>query len=67
MTLSLLNSEVHKARRKTTGQMVALKRIIMKNETEGMPITALREIRILKQLKHPSVVTVVTMIVQRQL
>lgn len=45
--------------------MVALKRIIMKNETEGVPITALREIRILKQLDHPSIVSLVTMIVQR--
>ncbi|KAF8306766.1 Pkinase-domain-containing protein [Clavulina sp. PMI_390] len=58
--------EVHKARQKATGQLVALKRIIMKNETEGMPITALREIRILKELKHPSVISLVTMIVQRQ-
>ena len=38
----------------------------MKNETEGVPITALREVRILKELRHPSVVTVVSMIVQRQ-
>jgi serine/threonine-protein kinase BUR1 len=38
----------------------------MKNETEGVPITALREIRILKQLKHPSIVSLVTVVVQRQ-
>lgn len=37
----------------------------MKNETEGVPITALREIKILKKLNHPSIVTCVSMIVQR--
>lgn len=45
---------------------MALKRIIMKNETEGVPITALREIKILKQLNHPNVVSLVTMVVQRK-
>ncbi|KAF8324306.1 kinase-like domain-containing protein [Cantharellus anzutake] len=57
--------EVHKARRKGTGQLVALKRILMKNETEGVPITALREIRILKRLKHRNIVSIVCIIVQR--
>ncbi len=28
----------------------------MDNEKEGFPITALREIKILKQLNHPSIV-----------
>ena len=66
MRRAAFRSEVHKARNKTTGKLVALKRILMKNETEGVPITALREIRILKQLKHPSIVSLVTMVVQRQ-
>jgi cyclin-dependent kinase 12/13 len=35
---------------------VALKKIRMKNEKEGFPITASREIKILRQLNHPSVV-----------
>jgi serine/threonine protein kinase len=59
-------SEVHKARRKGTDQLVALKRILMKDETEGIPITALREIKILKKLNHASIVSVVSMIVQRE-
>ena len=36
----------------------------MHNEKEGMPITALREIRILKRLSHPNVVQLREVIVQ---
>lgn len=39
--------------------IVALKRIIVHNELDGLPITALREIRILKSLDHPNIVPVV--------
>ncbi|XP_064113777.1 cyclin-dependent kinase 9-like isoform X1 [Macrobrachium nipponense] len=49
--------EVFKARDKRTGRVVALKKILMENEKEGFPITALREIRILKLLKHDNVVS----------
>lgn len=45
--------------------MVALKRILMHNEKEGMPVTALREIKILKSLKHPSIIEIVDMFVVR--
>lgn len=38
------------------GQVVALKEILVHNESDGMPITSLREIRILKALDHPNVV-----------
>jgi len=48
--------EVFKARDKGTGRVVALKKILMDNEKEGFPITALREIRILKLLSHENVV-----------
>ncbi|KAF9962659.1 Structural maintenance of chromosomes protein 6 [Modicella reniformis] len=48
--------EVHKARRKGSGELLALKRILMHNENEGIPITALREIKILKRLKHDNIV-----------
>ncbi|KAM0789445.1 hypothetical protein ACM66B_000268 [Microbotryomycetes sp. NB124-2] len=43
------------------GDIVALKQIILHNESDGMPITSLREIRILKALSHPNVVPVVDM------
>ncbi|TPX32416.1 hypothetical protein SmJEL517_g04465 [Synchytrium microbalum] len=41
---------------KITGTIVALKKISMKNEKEGLPVTALREIKILKMMSHPNVI-----------
>jgi len=55
--------EVHKAIHRTKKTMVALKRILMHNEKEGMPVTALREIKILKALKHPAIVELLDMFV----
>ncbi|PKK73648.1 kinase-like protein [Rhizophagus irregularis] len=49
--------EVHKGIHKKTKNVVALKRILMHNEKEGIPITAIREIKILRQLSNPNVVT----------
>lgn len=46
------------------GDIVALKKIVMHNDMDGVPITALREIRILKSLNHPNVVPVVDMAFQ---
>ena len=37
----------------------------MHNEKEGMPVTALREIKILKVLKHPCIVELLDMFVVR--
>jgi len=48
--------QVYKARNKETGEVVALKRVRMDNEKEGFPITAIREIKILKVLNHKNVV-----------
>ena len=48
--------EVFKARNKETRALVALKKVLMENEKEGFPITALREIKILQLLKHDNVV-----------
>ncbi|XP_043201725.1 cyclin-dependent kinase 9-like [Amphibalanus amphitrite] len=50
--------EVFKARLKTDrSRIVALKKVLMENEKEGFPITALREIRILQLLKNENVVS----------
>lgn len=58
-------SEVHKALHKRTNTAVALKRILMHNEKEGMPVTALREIKILKALNHPCIINLLDMFVVR--
>ncbi|XP_065917916.1 cyclin-dependent kinase 1-like [Dysidea avara] len=47
---------VYKARNKITGQLVALKKIRLENLEEGVPSTAIREISLLKELKHPNIV-----------
>ena len=49
---------VYKARDKE-GQLVAMKKIRIQNTEEGMPMSAIREIALLKQLEnyeHPNIV-----------
>ena len=46
--------EVWKARCIQSNRIVALKKVLMENEREGFPITALREIKILQQLRKCS-------------
>ncbi|KAL0751958.1 hypothetical protein Bca101_033961 [Brassica carinata] len=48
--------QVYMAKDIKTGEIVALKKIRMDNEKEGFPITAIREIKILKKLHHENVV-----------
>lgn len=48
--------QVYKAKDKITGELVALKKVRTDNEKEGFPITAVREIKILRQLNHPNIV-----------
>ncbi|EFA80612.1 hypothetical protein PPL_06551 [Heterostelium album PN500] len=48
--------QVYKAKNKLTDEVVALKKVLMENESEGFPITAIREIKILKELDHKNVV-----------
>ncbi|KAJ3747956.1 kinase-like domain-containing protein [Lentinula detonsa] len=55
--------EVHKAMQNATNKVVALKRILMHNEKEGMPVTALREIKILKALRHDCIIEILDMFV----
>jgi cyclin-dependent kinase 2 len=47
---------VYKARDLDCGDMVAMKRIRFQHEDEGIPSTAIREISLLKTLKHPNIV-----------
>jgi serine/threonine protein kinase len=47
---------VYKAKDRNTGQIVALKKIRLETEDEGVPSTAIREISLLKELDHPNCV-----------
>ena len=47
---------VYKARNRSNDDIVALKRIRLEQEEEGVPSTAIREISLLKELKHANIV-----------
>lgn len=47
---------VYKGKHKATGQIVAMKKIRLESEEEGVPSTAVREVSLLQELKHPNVV-----------
>ena len=47
---------VYKAIVRKTSQIVALKKIRLESEEEGVPSTAIREISLLKELQHPNIV-----------
>ncbi|RNC31280.1 protein kinase, partial [Trypanosoma cruzi] len=48
---------VFKAEDLTTGQIVAFKRMMVGGEDEGVPATAIREVCLLKELKHSNIVS----------
>lgn len=47
---------VYRARDRNTGMTIALKKIRLEQEEEGVPSTAIREISLLKELQHNNVV-----------
>lgn len=47
---------VYKEKERTSGKIVALKKIRLENESEGIPPTTIREILLLKNLKHSTIV-----------
>ncbi|XP_055304907.1 cyclin-dependent kinase 1-like [Sitodiplosis mosellana] len=47
---------VYKGKNRQTGQIVAMKKIRLEADDEGIPSTAIREISLLKELKHPNIV-----------
>lgn len=49
--------EVIKATNKETGDIVAIKKIRIGEKGEGINVTALREVKYLKELQHPTIVT----------
>ena len=53
--------DVYRARDQLTGEIVALKKIRLEIQDEGVPATAIREISLLKELAHPNIVRSVTL------
>jgi len=53
---------VYKAKNRETGQLIALKKIRLENEDEGIPSTAIREISILKEMIHPTIVNLLDVV-----
>lgn len=47
---------VYKARDRVTNEMIALKKIRLEQEDEGVPSTAIREISLLKEMRHGNIV-----------
>ncbi len=47
---------VYKAKDRVSEAIIALKRINLDAEDEGIPSTAIREISLLKELRHPNIV-----------
>uniref|UniRef100_A0AAY4BXP3 Protein kinase domain-containing protein n=1 Tax=Denticeps clupeoides TaxID=299321 RepID=A0AAY4BXP3_9TELE len=58
--------QVYKAKDKDTGEMVALKKVRLDNEKEGFPITAIREIKILRQLNHKSIINMKEIVTDKE-
>ena len=55
---------VFKGKNKKTGEIVAMKKIRLESEEEGVPSTAIREISLLKELQHPNIVLLQDVIMQ---
>ncbi len=47
---------VYKAQKTNTNEIIAIKKIKLDVDSEGIPSTALREISILKKMTHPNIV-----------
>ena len=49
---------VYRARDKTSGEVIAIKKLKLEKEKEGFPITALRELSTLISLRHENIINV---------
>lgn len=57
--------KVFKAIHVYTKSLVALKKIRMEGERDGFPVTAVREIKLLQSLKHPNIVNLQEVMVEK--
>lgn len=60
--------KVYKATSRRSGKVYALKQILIPQgmEKDGFPITALRELKLLKMMSHPNVLSLDEMAVERE-
>uniref|UniRef100_A0A2M4A8T8 Cyclin-dependent kinase 12 n=1 Tax=Anopheles triannulatus TaxID=58253 RepID=A0A2M4A8T8_9DIPT len=58
--------QVYKAKDQMTKELVALKKVRLEHEKEGFPITAVREIKILRQLNHSNIVNLREIVTDKQ-
>ncbi|KAK8738581.1 hypothetical protein OTU49_003949 [Cherax quadricarinatus] len=58
---------VYRARDTKTNEIVALKKMRMEKEKDGMPISGLREIMLLQSCNHPNIVCLKEVVVGRSL
>lgn len=63
---ALLFPQVYKAIDNQAKEMVALKKVRLEHEKEGFPITAVREIKILRQLNHKNIVNLREIVTDKQ-
>ena len=59
--------KVYKAQDKSqqNPRLVALKKVLIENEKDGFPITAIREIRIMKRLNHNNVLRLIEIVLSK--
>lgn len=55
---------VYKGKHKKTGEIVAMKKIRLESDDEGIPSTAIREISLLKELSHPNIVSLIDVLME---
>jgi cyclin-dependent kinase 10 len=58
---------VYRVQDKHSNEILALKRVRMENESDGLPTSSLREIALLKRLNHDNIVRVHDVVVGREL
>lgn len=58
--------QVYMAKDKATGKVVAIKKIRSLNEVQGLPVTTIREIKVLKCLNHPNIVDMKEVVVSSE-
>jgi len=58
---------VYKAQDKKDGRIVALKKVKMDRERDGLPMTAVRELKLLRRTNHPNIVQLLDVAVGKKL